>query len=54
MAYRYIQRDMYNLVPAIGQVNALRSNYSYAMIPTAGNDKFTFHNLHHKTAENFY
>ncbi|NDY74663.1 endonuclease I [Desulfobacter hydrogenophilus] len=33
MEYRYMQADMYNLVPAIGQVNALRSNYSYAMIP---------------------
>lgn len=31
--YRHMQADMYNLVPAIGQVNALRSNYSYAMIP---------------------
>lgn len=28
-----MQADMYNLVPAIGQVNALRLNYSYAMIP---------------------
>lgn len=33
MEYRYMQSDMFNLVPAIGQVNALRSNYSYAMIP---------------------
>ena len=33
MEYRYMHADMYNLVPAIGQVNALRSNYSYAMIP---------------------
>lgn len=33
MEYRYMQSDMYNLVPATGQVNALRSNYSYAMIP---------------------
>ena len=33
MEYRYMQADMYNLVPAIGQINALRSNYSYAMIP---------------------
>ena len=31
--YRYMQADMYNLVPAIGQINALRSNYSYSMIP---------------------
>ena len=33
MLYRYMQSDMYNLVPANGQINALRSNYSYAMIP---------------------
>jgi len=33
MEYRYMQADLYNLVPANGQVNALRSNYSYAMIP---------------------
>ena len=33
MEYRYMQADMYNLVPAIGQINALRSNYSYSMIP---------------------
>ncbi len=32
MEYRHMQADMYNLVPANGQVNALRSNYSYAMI----------------------
>ena len=31
--YRYMQADLYNLVPANGQVNALRSNYSYAIIP---------------------
>ena len=24
---------MYNLVPAIGEINGLRSNYSFAMIP---------------------
>jgi deoxyribonuclease-1 len=33
MEYRYMQSDMYNLVPAIGSINALRSNYSYAEIP---------------------
>lgn len=33
MEYRFMQADLYNLVPANGQVNALRSNYSYAMIP---------------------
>lgn len=33
MQYRYMQADLYNLVPANGQVNALRSNYNYSMIP---------------------
>ncbi|MFA6411048.1 MAG: endonuclease [Syntrophales bacterium] len=31
--YRLMQADMYNLYPAIGEVNRLRSNYSMAMIP---------------------
>lgn len=31
--YRYMQSDMYNLFPAIWSINALRSNYSFAMIP---------------------
>ena len=30
--FRYMQADMYNLQPAIGEVNGLRSNYSYSMI----------------------
>ena len=30
--YRYMQADMYNLYPAIGSVNALRSNYSFTML----------------------
>ena len=34
-----MQSDMYNLYPAIGAVNALRSNYNYAMLPAA---KVTF------------
>ena len=33
MKYRYMQADMFNLYPAIGEVNGLRSNYSMAMIP---------------------
>lgn len=33
MEYRYMQADMHNLVPAIGEVNGLRSNYSFTMIP---------------------
>jgi deoxyribonuclease-1 len=36
-AYRYMQADMHNLVPAIGAVNALRRNYDFAMLPDAEN-----------------
>ncbi|GAA0812473.1 endonuclease [Colwellia sp. D2M02] len=32
--YRYLQADMFNLYPAIGAVNALRSNYNFTMLPT--------------------
>ena len=31
--YRLMQADMYNLYPAIGAVNAARSNYNYQMLP---------------------
>lgn len=31
--YRLMQADMYNLYPASGAVNAMRSNYNYAMLP---------------------
>ncbi len=31
--YRYMQADMYNLFPAIGAVNATRSNYNFTMLP---------------------
>ena len=31
--FRYMESDMYNLVPAIGEINRLRYNYSFAMIP---------------------
>ncbi len=31
--FRYMESDMYNLVPAIGEINGNRSNYSFAMIP---------------------
>ncbi len=31
--YRYMQADMYNLFPAIGAVNAMRSNYNFQMLP---------------------
>lgn len=31
--YRLMQSDLYNLYPAIGSVNALRSNYNFTMLP---------------------
>jgi len=31
--FRYMQADLHNLRPAIGSVNGLRSNYSFALIP---------------------
>lgn len=31
--YRYMQSDLYNLYPAIGAVNAVRSNYNFTMLP---------------------
>lgn len=33
MEYRYMQADMYNLFPAIGSVNAVRSNKQYSALP---------------------
>ncbi len=36
--YRYMQADMFNLFPAIGSVNALRSNYNFAMQPGEESD----------------
>ncbi len=36
--YRYMQADMFNLYPAIGAVNALRSNYNFIMLPNAKSD----------------
>ncbi len=32
LQFRHMEADMHNLVPAIGEVNGLRSNYSMAMI----------------------
>jgi deoxyribonuclease-1 len=32
LEFRRMEADLYNLVPAIGQINGLRSNYSFAMI----------------------
>lgn len=31
--YRLMQADMYNLFPAVGAVNAIRSNYNYELLP---------------------
>ena len=31
--YRFMQADLYNLYPAIGAVNAIRSNFNYQMLP---------------------
>lgn len=31
--FRYMQADLYNLYPAIGAVNAIRSNFNYQMLP---------------------
>lgn len=36
--YRYMQADMHNLFPAIGAVNALRSNYNFQMQPGIESD----------------
>lgn len=33
--FRYMQADMYSLYPAIGAVNAMRTNYRYTMLPQA-------------------
>ena len=33
MEYRHMQADMYNLFPAIGAVNAIRSNKQYSALP---------------------
>jgi deoxyribonuclease-1 len=31
--FRYLESDLYNLYPAIGAVNASRSNYNFTLIP---------------------
>lgn len=36
--YRYMQADLYNLFPAIGAVNASRSNYNFTMLPADKSD----------------
>ena len=35
--YRYMQSDMYNLFPAVGAVNAVRSNKQYSVLPYEDN-----------------
>lgn len=35
--FRLMQADMYNLFPAVGAVNAIRSNYNYEMLPGVPN-----------------
>ena len=35
MEYRHMQADMYNLFPAIGAVNAVRSNKQYSALPSS-------------------
>ena len=37
MDFRYMHADMYNLAPAIGAVNALRSNYNFGLLPGVPN-----------------
>jgi len=36
--YRLMQADLYNLYPAIGSVNALRSNYNFTLLPGEESD----------------
>lgn len=36
--YRYMQSDLYNLYPAVGAVNAGRSNYNFTMLAHAVSD----------------
>lgn len=38
--FRLMQADMYNLVPAIGSVNAMRSNYNFTEFPVSGETTF--------------
>ena len=38
LEYRHMQADLFNLYPAIGAVNALRSNYNFTMLPSEKSD----------------
>ena len=50
--YRLMQSDMYNLYPAIGAVNALRSNYNFTMLPSEESDfDFCSMKIENKKAE---
>lgn len=40
MEYRYMQSDMYNIFPAIGAVNAVRSNKQYSSLPESPEGMF--------------
>lgn len=37
VAFNFMEADLYNLVPAIGEVNRTRSNFEFAMLPNAQN-----------------
>ena len=36
--YRYMESDMYNLVPAIGEINGLRSDFGFGMVSGGSKD----------------
>lgn len=38
LEYQYMQADLYNLYPAIGAVNAMRSNFNLAAVVGGGSD----------------
>ena len=40
MEYRHMQSDMHNLFPAIGAVNAMRSNYNFVLLPPSAASDF--------------
>ena len=40
MEFRYMASDIYNLFPAIGSMNALRSNYNFAMLGNSAQSDF--------------
>ncbi len=50
VTYRLMQADMYNLYPAIGSVNGLRSNKQYQVLPP--NIPSSFGSCHFKIADN--